>query len=74
MISTDVGAMSEYVNHDKTGYIVKSHNPQVIADAVIRYLKLPKIDKINKESHIRDLSKKNTWDIFCKRLNRLLVK
>ena len=43
-------------------------------DAVIRYLKLPKMDKVNEESQIRDLSKKNSWDIFCKRLNRLLIK
>jgi glycosyltransferase involved in cell wall biosynthesis len=37
VISTRVGGLSEYIDHDKTGYLVDSVTPGHIADAVEKY-------------------------------------
>jgi glycosyltransferase involved in cell wall biosynthesis len=37
VVITDVGGLSELVEHGKTGYIVPPHNISLLADAVIRY-------------------------------------
>jgi len=44
VVATDVGDIKNIIIHDKTGYVVESNKPGVLADAISRALKWPERD------------------------------
>ncbi|MBN1508288.1 MAG: glycosyltransferase family 4 protein [Sedimentisphaerales bacterium] len=45
VVATDVGAVSEMVLHERTGFVVPPRDPEAIAEAVWRYLQAP-VDQV----------------------------
>lgn len=74
VIATKVGGLDEQVIEGETGYIVPPHNPQAIADAVIRiYAEIDKPYTMGQKAH-QYMAENLTWESSAKRLTEFLSK
>ena len=74
VIATNVGGLDEQVVEGETGYIVPSHNPQAIANAVIRiYAEIDKPHKMGQKAH-QYMAENLTWESSAKRFTEFLSK
>lgn len=74
VIATNVGGLDEQVVDGETGYVVPSHNPQAIANAVISiYSKKDKPREMGEKAH-QYMTENLTWDSSAKRLTEFLSK
>ncbi|MFH0979284.1 MAG: glycosyltransferase [Candidatus Woesearchaeota archaeon] len=58
-VTTNVGAIDDFVDHGKTGYVIPPKDPQAIAKAVLRFYKEKKEKKF--EQNIRQKKKMFEW-------------
>lgn len=74
VIATNVGGLDEQVVEGETGYIVPSHNPQAIANAVIRiYAEENKPYEMGQKAH-QYMAENLTWESSAKRFTEFLSK
>jgi glycosyltransferase involved in cell wall biosynthesis len=60
VIATNVGGLSEVVLHEKTGYLVPSNRPDLLADAVVKFYRERKGEEFT--ANIREEKKKYSWE------------
>lgn len=74
VIATNVGGLDEQVVEGITGYIVPSHNPKAIANAVIRiYAEEGKPHEMGQKAH-QYMEENLTWESSAKRFTEFLSK
>jgi glycosyltransferase involved in cell wall biosynthesis len=70
VIATDVGGLSEVIINNKTGYIVKSQNPKLLADAIIRFYEENKENEF--VANVIEEKKKYSWDYMVEGVEKLI--
>ena len=60
VIVTDVGGLTEFVEEDKTGFVVKPDSPDAIVEGVKNFIKVK--SKVDFVSHIDEQNKKNCFN------------
>lgn len=63
VLVTDVGGLSEYVIHGKTGYIVEANNPVKMAEMIIQHLES---DTSSMQQTISEHNQDNSWHALTK--------
>lgn len=69
VLATDVGGLPEVVLDGKTGYLVKSRNPEAIAEGVIRFFKEKKADEFSK--NVAAEAERYSWDHMVEAIKKL---
>lgn len=72
VIVSDIGALSQVVINEKTGFLVKPTNSQSIADAVVKFYS--NNDKEYMETDIIENNKKFSWDMLIQKIENFLQK
>ena len=70
VIVTDVGGLSEMVINNKTGNIIESENPIVLADTIINNFN--NNNYLFMESYINEYKDNFSWDKFVKGIESLI--
>jgi glycosyltransferase involved in cell wall biosynthesis len=72
VIVSDAGALDEQVYDGKTGYLVKSNNPEMLAEKILRFMKSPDLAlKMSKECY-KVYKNELTWDASAEKLMECL--
>ncbi|NWF88235.1 MAG: glycosyltransferase family 4 protein [Ignavibacteriaceae bacterium] len=70
VLVTNVGGLSEFVENNKTGIIIKPNSPQEIADGVKEYFKLK--ESVDFEKNIKDFVNKNNFGKLPQLFNQII--
>mgnify|MGYP001583932576 CR=1 FL=1 len=62
VVCTDAGAMSEFVDHGRTGYVVGQNSPEELADAMEEILAVPDDQYRAMQLRCRALAEGYSWD------------
>lgn len=66
VLTTDVGGLRETVEHSKTGYIVATSDPELIAQGIVDFFNT--CDPVLIKSEIQAVKKDRSWEKFCQDL------
>lgn len=66
VLTTDVGGLRETVEHSKTGYIVATSDPELIAQGIVDFFNI--CDPVLIQSEIQVVKKDRSWEKFCQDL------
>ncbi|HEY9810713.1 MAG TPA: glycosyltransferase family 4 protein [Halomicronema sp.] len=70
VICTDAGAMSEFVDHTRTGFVVEQNSPEAIADAIGKFMGLSLSEYLEYQSRCCEWIKPLSWSaVVDKHLN-----
>jgi glycosyltransferase involved in cell wall biosynthesis len=64
LVSTDVSGADEMIVDGENGYVVKSRNPGLFADAIRKALALPNARRVSREIAVSKYSEEAVWDSF----------
>ena len=70
IVVTNVGGLPDVVETGKTGYVVPSHNPDAIAEAVIHFFQAD--THIDWETNIKNKAQQFSWETMVSRIEDLL--
>ena len=70
VVVTNVGGLPDVVENGKTGYVVPSHNPDAIAEAVIHFFRDD--THIDWETNIKNKAQQFSWETMVSRIEDLL--
>ncbi len=70
VVVTEVGGLPDVVINGKTGYVVKSKNPEALAEAIGRYFQKSKEEEF--QEHIRKEAYKYSWDRMVEHIEKFL--
>lgn len=70
VVVTNVGGLPDVVENGKTGYVVPSHNPDAIAEAVIHFFQDD--THIDWETNIKNKAQQFSWETMVSRIEDLL--
>ena len=70
VVVTNVGGLPDVVENGKTGYVVPSHNPDAIAEAVIHFFRDDA--HIDWETNIKSKAQQFSWETMVSRIEDLL--
>ena len=66
VIATNVGALPEVIENDKTGILIEKENPTELAEAILKYYNENKEEEFSK--NISERLKKISWKNFVEEL------
>ena len=70
VVVTNVGGLPDVVENGKTGYVIPSHNPDAIAEAVTHFVRDD--THIDWETNIKNKAQQFSWETMVSRIEDLL--